>query len=712
MRKEFTAAFENNSAQIGFSYSLVSGSRTLIKQDSPFDFDYDSDPDSEGAEKDEDGVPRVRVHPNGDSLIFSMTIQMEVNDEYLHQPLRLLFSLNYFMETFGLSSNQLQMEAERRSSSIDPDRNDHLRGYIGVDEEEFRVRQLMEFNRFRPTKVPPKEAELSIEVVKPLTITSICEEVSPSCAMLTLNIRNSYPGATISLQRVTIHANETIKGATLLRSDPVPETEGMATNDEESTSRHSRYSSTEGGADEGRALMNIQDDLLNGGKGEGQGEQLLEVDLSDDGEDGGEEMGSNGDRNQDKCSVADAVVSKEGENGGALPGKGAPGEEAWAVGEAAPEAGTGTEAGDSALDAESAYIMQVRGRPLDVSALFTFTALDRLSAAGEDSPVRVVPPGEICTVRYRVEPREERGTRPFLHSSLLVGDFFSPLSIVWSAGGTGSEVSASSLARAGTSVGKYVAYWSIGKRWANLCCFEEVSMPAVHGGTADSVASSRAGTPAKARPVPASPGAHLCLGNQIGEGSPMRSPYMGYAAGIVPGTGTGAGAGAIPLSTQDAVTITVTTPSRRQGQGEGRATMGSSDREGAFVLTMRGPSHVDLLSAFEVQLEVANKSARAMSNLSLQVNSSGAEGQVEVPYVVHESCTTFCEVLPPGHSLKHTLHVYPLVAGPLNLNSLTLVERSSGMWDSGQEQEVEARYEFLQFFSCFVSSMGGCDRKM
>ena len=410
--------------------------------------------------------------------------------------------------------------------------------------------------------------------------------------------------------------------------------------------------------------------------------------------------GSGGDRDEENGSGRDSARGEES----------AASESASSMeGASETEKGAAAESGHDQLDEESAYVMQVRGRPLDVSGLFTFTALDRLSAR-EDDPVRVVPPGGTCTVRYRVEPREARGPHPYLHSSLLVGDFFSPISVVWSTAtgissdsGTTSETSArGSLSPSGTSVGKHVTYWSMGKRWANLCCFEEVSIPAGQGAAIDGVAASRRGTPVRARPVPASPAAHLCLGNQIGEGSPLKSPYSGY---LTPSLGPGAAAGLGSPASLAAGTITVTTPSRRQGQVGGGGPTGS-DQEGAFVLTMRGPAFVEVQCAFEVHVEVANRSSRTMSNLSLQVPSSGTPGEQEVPYVVHESCTTFGEVLRPGQSLKLALHVFPLVAGPLKLNGLTLVEHGDGRGQQGHEQEVEVRYEFLQFFSCFVTSKG------
>ena len=45
-----------------------------------------------------------------------------------------------------------------------------------MDEEELSVRRLMEFNRFRATKVPPREAELTVSVVQPLQLSSYCFE--------------------------------------------------------------------------------------------------------------------------------------------------------------------------------------------------------------------------------------------------------------------------------------------------------------------------------------------------------------------------------------------------------------------------------------------------------------------------------------------------------------------------------------------------------
>ena len=122
------------------------------------------------------------------------------------------------------------------------------------------------------------------------------------------------------------------------------------------------------------------------------------------------------------------------------------------------------------------------------------------------------------------------------------------------------------------------------------------------------------------------------------------------------------------------------------------------------MLTMRGPTHVTVGSAFEVHLEMTNKSSRVVSDLSLRAGSENVDGTgQDVPYVIHESITSFSEILRPDHSLHHTLHVYPLTPGPFKLNTLSLVEqRSEG---SGKDQREEI-YEFLQFFSCVVEEKG------
>ena len=723
MLSEFTSTFETFSSQIGFSYSLQSGDKVLIQQETPFEFLQDEE--GNGSTFD-DGSPKVNVNRDKNSLTFSMDIRIEIADEYLNRPLRLLFCLNYFVETFGLSSNQLQMEAERRSSTIDPDRNDHLRGYIGVDEEEFRVRQLMEFNRFRPTKVPPQKAELSVEVVQPLTVTSTCEEISPSCAILTLSIQNSYPGTTVALQRVTIHANDTIKGATLLRND-APSHTARNGGDSDERKHHREIDNVHEGA-----VASIHDDLLNGGEGEGEGEgegggedkgELLDVDLRDEGEEtrGGEEDAAI----EAQVRVDDSATGESARKPCTIDDK-----NGLSSGEQSHIRLSDNESVD--LDPESAYLMQLSGRPLDVSSLFTFTALHTHSplmtedTSGSSSPhLRVVPPGATCTQRYKVEPRQNGGALPFLNSSLLVGDFFSPLSVVWRAHSsttttveseleTETETEAVAVAvadvrgREESSVGTHVAYWSMGKRWANLCCFEEVSVAAGLGGIPGTEApiSPVLGVSPYAGRQGAEEVSYSCLGTQIGEGSPMKSPYVGRSSIETTSPSASSIAPVISTAHRDthgaATTATVITPSKRRRQDT--VSSRSYSQEGTFVLTMRGPTHVTVGSAFEVHLEMTNKSSRVVSDLSLRAGSDNVDGTgQDVPYVIHESITSFSEILRPDHSLHHTLHVYPLTPGPFKLNTLSLVEqRSEG---SGKDQREEI-YEFLQFFSCVVEEKG------
>ena len=102
-----------------------------------------------------------------------------------------------------------------------------------MDEEELGVRQLMEFNRFRATKVPPREAELTVTIVKPLRLASYCCEESPSSTVLTILVENVYPNRDLSVHGVVLHSKDSIKGATLLEppQPPFPSPNGTATPD-------------------------------------------------------------------------------------------------------------------------------------------------------------------------------------------------------------------------------------------------------------------------------------------------------------------------------------------------------------------------------------------------------------------------------------------------------------------------------------------------
>jgi hypothetical protein len=797
---EFVSTFETYSSQIGFSYRLLAGDKVLVKQDAPFDF-------LDSVEKDDD-IPNVQK-TSDHTLQFSMGITINVDEKYHNRPLRLVFTLTYHMETFGLNSNQLQIEAERRSSTIDLDRNDHLRGYVGMDEEEFNVRQLMEFNRFRPTKVPPRETELSVEVVKPVSVTSRCEEIGPSCAILTVQISNAYPGTAIALHGVTVHTKETIKGATLLLLSGQEGKDG---------------SSSSGGGDSpdtGPGVSNIQEDLLLQG-----GDTLEVVDLDDNDNDnpspnpnlndnegrsgsvvssslgsvsdvclesprGGDQQGGTsstsssgkGDGNGNG-SAATFATRRSSDDSTTIQQDQAPA----SLSSSSSSSSSSLSSSSSSLDADNAYHMQTLGQALDVSGLFSFTALDPFPPAtrsgsesvGDGTAPLVVPALGSTELRYRVEPRYAGSSngphRPFLYSSLLVGDFFSPVSLVWSHGGAGnsgvinssnSNSSSSSRWGEGGKIEKHVAYWSMGKRWANMCCFTTANnnnnnnnntsvaaVVSVHntpykdgssgGGSTGAVSiNTPRGVLTEARRGVTSTTA---LGTQIGEGTPTRRPIVVSAMAGNHSTGSGSGSGSsleeetslvitpskavlLPSCSSSSSSSSLLSPPPTSSSTGGYHTAlsslsgGEGGEEGAFVLSMRGPAWVALEKPFEVEVEIRNRSAFTYTELSLLVgNTDGEEGDADdgngngngatsrlkhvpppppppSPFVVHESCTAFAELLPPGHSFRLTLHVYPLAAGPLNLSSVRLVDNSSSSSSSSDGGRV---YEFLQFYSCFV----------
>ena len=278
-----------------------------------------------------------------------------------------------------------------------------------------------------------------------------------------------------------------------------------------------------------------------------------------------------------------------------------------------------------------------------------------------------------------------------------------------------------------SGVSMHVAYWSMGKRWANFCCFDEEPVTV----SGDDFVKSIEGTPVtvKSASLLSSKGMsssgdisrrpYVCLGTQIGKGSPIRSPYVGHSVMRV--TSSSPVAANSPPShhklcddkNNTGTAIVITPSKRRQQDAIPPAIAGNSypvqGMEGTFLLTMRGPAHVFLGSDFEVHIEITNKSPRTVSNLSLRVgNDESAKEFIglsqDVPYVLHETCTYFGEVLCPGHSLKHTLHVYPLATGPLKLNNLLLAEKRSGepRGPGKSHKSDEETYEFLQFYSCVV----------
>ena len=712
--EDFVKTFEQHTQNIVFSYSLMTGSKMLVRQETPFIFEDRGD-ESDNDEPEMD-APRVRRSETG--LEFRMGIQLKIESQHYNKSLKMLLSLSYNME-FGLSSNALQVEAARRSSTLDGDRNDHLRGYVGMDEEELEVRQLMEFNRFRATKVPPREVELTVSIVKPLCLSSYCSEESPCSTLLTLTVQNVHPSRDINVHGVVLHLKDSIKGATLLESPPQhPEALALAWDAPETGNagrlqllpKSSASINTPSGPStdvDGTGASLVQADLL-GGDGEQDKEDLEVVDLDDAAAAGAGNNTLWTDIGEINGEFLDVGLENESS------ARNLPQSQPYRLGD---DLGHEEEEGaDAQLSADNAYLMQFHGHTLDASTLFRFTALDALSTLqeGGSGSALAISSGETRTLCYRVEPRmtdSEQG-QPYLYSSLLLGDFFSPVSIMWSeiplheshAGGS-SGLSRPSGGQA-HQVESHVAYWSVGKRWANACAFDS-SYP-----TRSSDEGSISEDISRRTPV-----------KQAGSGTPLsaRAPVGGHSKVALPGIGTAVGVGtplreqtsnsshrsSRPIETKKGsfAVATVVTPSKMAyGSCPPGSTTTALNAEGGFTLSITGPESVPVGKIFTLSVEIRNKSDNAISGLSLSVGSSeGQEG-----YVVHESLTKFPELLWPQQSVKQLLHVYPLRIGVLNFTSIQVkdrgdiaIPRQTGL--ETDHQETNQTYDFLQFFSCMVT---------
>ena len=707
--EDFQKGFEQHSSNIGVAWSCISGSKILVRQEAPFVFDFFRE--SQGAR--EDDAPRVRRTESG--VEFRMGVQLRIGSQYHNKPLKLLLALSYNVEIVGLSSNALQMEAARRSSTLDTDRNDHLRGYVGMDEEELGVRQLMEFNRFRATKVPPREAELTVSIVKPLRLSSYCCEESPSSTILTVLVENVYPKRDISVHGVVLHSKDSIKGATLLEpphgasyfSFP---SDGMATS-HDSTPPVPGGSSPRGGppmpplSGDNDLATSVRNDLLHtvASEDDKAGGDMEVVDLDDAAvaaeSSGSRNSGGTRPASQDtQGSQSEAVeipLDLESEHKQDYHYSGY---------EEEGEGLEGMEPGAARLSSESAYVMQLHGTALDASTLFKFTALDSLFTIqqGDTGSALTIPSGHTHKLRYRVEPRmaDSEGNLPYLYSSLLLGDFFSPVSVMWSevdaATTTPTQITGGDSALP-HRVEPHVAYWSVGKRWANACAFGGSNNKDNDTRTNNRGASGTTTTPGgmvtPQKRCTNTPRTTPGMGTAVGAGTPvrlLRNPRSETPVATSMSEGSG--------------TTTVITPSKRaatsHSQTQTQSKSSAGQEEGGFTLSVTGPECVKVGTAFDLQVEIRNRGEKACSGVSLSVGS--AEGQEG--YVVYEARTTFPNLLWPEHSVSSVLHVYPLRAGVLNFTSIQVkdggdINGGDISGDKGEEGNERA-YDFLQFYSC------------
>lgn len=138
------------------------------------------------------------VSPIGLEFITTTTIYID-DSSSLNTELDLNLILSYEIETYG----QTSINAKN----------------TGADEEEQHIRRLLEFDRFRPTSIPPRTCSLKIIVVEPLLITSQWVEQSPSNTMLTLHVQNNHPHDDIYVHDVALHNKECKKVASVTNRD-------------------------------------------------------------------------------------------------------------------------------------------------------------------------------------------------------------------------------------------------------------------------------------------------------------------------------------------------------------------------------------------------------------------------------------------------------------------------------------------------------------
>ena len=686
--QDFVSIIEQYAPNITFSYCCITESKIIVRQEAAFVFD-DEELVKKGSEFD---APRARRTESG--LEFRMGVHLKIGSMHHNKPLKLLMTLSYNVEIFGLSSNALQLEAARRGSDIDNNRRDHLRGYVGMDEEELGVRQLMEFNRFRATKVPPREAELTVSIVKPLRVSTFCIEESPSSTVLTLIMENVYPRRDISVYGVVLHSKDSIKGATLLEAhythtQPHTHLSGDGPAGESGSRGHDDISAPSTSDSPHPPMppsenfaMSVRNDLLH--EDDKGGGDLEVVDL----EEAAAAAECGGGANAGDGETVPASHTIQGDKDTVNIQQDLEPDHAHDEG----EAGFALEAGASRLNSESAYLMQRHGTPLDASALFRFTALDSLSSLqhGETEAPLNIPSGGTHTLRYRVEPRmrDTEETQPYLYSSLLLGDFFSPMSIMW------SEVDVSTSGNNDEppqrQVEPHVAYWSVGKRWANTCAF--VGHPYKAGDEESSAADITTPTITPQKRYSATPREDLPgMGTVAGLGTPLRVRNGGHSD-----TPSGAREG----SDGDSGATMVITPSKRVVPPTALADVVSlhsgGQEEGIFTLCVTGPESVTVGVPFALRVEIRNRSDKTCSGLSLTIG--GAEGQRG--YVVHEAVTTFPQLVWSGQSVSTVLHVYPIRAGALNFTSVQVEDGGDINRSKDGEGGKKAVYDFLQFFSC------------
>jgi hypothetical protein len=192
----FMEQFSKHSPSITLIYTCKYGNTILMKEEVHIlceekeaneNIKYDIDNDNNGI---------AAAYLTSDGIDIKLPLEIQVGSAYWGQPLDFTCELHLAADSMHSDSGQL-IPTSRQSVFV-------------TDQEEMDIRLLLEHNRYRPTRVPPKKCvyHRHLVVSHALALESKSVEIGPSSTLLLLTASNRHLKLPLNLHAVTAHSAE------------------------------------------------------------------------------------------------------------------------------------------------------------------------------------------------------------------------------------------------------------------------------------------------------------------------------------------------------------------------------------------------------------------------------------------------------------------------------------------------------------------------
>eukprot|EP01038_Epipyxis_sp_PR26KG_P004405 gene4405-6230_t len=183
----FIRTFEKNFDAIELNYQIYNESNEILIGTSFMDITLTN---NLGNSSDENIHQQLRLHKYSESTSKGFLIYFDTSWKlasiYWDRPLTVIMTLNVILNQ-GKPFNQR----------------------LVMDQNELNVRLLLDLNRFRPPRIPPRKVEMAVVVNNPLQIITNTREISPYDSLISISISNNHYFNLYDIQGMMINLDET-----------------------------------------------------------------------------------------------------------------------------------------------------------------------------------------------------------------------------------------------------------------------------------------------------------------------------------------------------------------------------------------------------------------------------------------------------------------------------------------------------------------------